>query len=369
MIAFDSSKIKTQILFIKQVSTAAGGSMLVLDHPEQDIKTARRISLPTSVARTYMEKLHSGSYMKSVPTAVVWYDNSVIDLEPHPLKSHGIELKNPSGVDFWLPHTFGVAEDELPKLTATGDWFFDGRYAYRFASSLDFVVGIASSVSKSGSFRVVPVQTIDLHSLHTDRKLAVEVRECVAFVTADGQYGVTPPIWKSAQIITKSIYRKGHTDVEDTNVELDEKDDDVLYLDLGTENPNKYWVDKIDNDANVSLGFALYAGTRLGKVFDYEHIDALKLPELMIQLRSVNMPNIDQSIRSTFGIGLTFSQALAWLIGMLSEQLTHTQYFTVLSCIKYLCKQGVFKKTLLTTAFLSDNVEVPVMSLSSFKLK
>ena len=365
MIPFDASKLRTEIVFLKQITTAMGGSMIVLSNPDDNVEQSHRVNLPLALARKFIKSHTLSKYLIPVPTAVVWYGDSVVSLERHPLSSLGVDKTTDTGSDDWVPHCFTAVESGVKHATVQYDWFFDGRYAYTFGPSLNMMIGGATPCSIDETFRILKAKTIDLYTLNTGKMLGEEIRECLAFVSSTGEYAVTSPLWETARKMMSCLHdKKTADDVED----VDEDDEvNITYGELDEDNINRFWLDRLNAEAKVNLGFALYAGNSLGKIFNYNYIDPLGLPELMVELCTVNMPNIDVSVRSTYPISMTFTQALAWCMGMLRDQTDHVKYITVLKCIKYLCKRGMFKAELLNKLFVTESTDVPLINAEIYR--
>ena len=368
MIAFDSAKLTYKIIFLKQVTTALGGSILYLNHPSDDIKQAVRVDIPTVVARNFI-KQHDKitKYLNSVPVAIVLYDNEVVAMERHPLASLGIDLSQPSGVDFWMPTVADALQYNIPSITANGDWFFDGRYAYSFGGSFELFNPLNNeNVSVDAKFKVVDCKAVDLFLLQKSESIKVaKPRQCLCYVAGSGAYGLTSPIWESAQSIASSVMKDTIvSDDDDIDLLIDDDNNGVNYLNPNEDDKENHWMDKVNDNTKVNLAFALYCGTLLGKVYDYDKIDALRLPELMIEMKTVNLPNVASSIRSSYPIGMSFNQALAWLIGMLRAETNAVKYKAVLRCIKYLCKRGTFKRDMFDGVFINAH-QVPLLKTGS----
>lgn len=128
----------------------------------------------------------------------------------------------------------------------------------------------------------------------------------------------------------------------------DEDDDDVVQFD-GDENrprldePGTF--DMIDESLAVNLNFALKAGQEIGKKFGYEFVEPLQLPRLMIELHTVNLPNVPAEVKATYDIGLKFTHAMAWLLGMSrkTKEDDLETYIMMRSLMKYLTKRGIFR--------------------------
>jgi len=71
----------------------------------------------------------------------------------------------------------------------------------------------------------------------------------------------------------------------------------------------------------------------------------------------VNLPNQPKHIKRTFDIGMPFTHAMAWLIGLGNRTQTLQSYRTIRSLLKFLTTQGVFfKQSLSEPALFQENM-------------
>jgi len=205
------------------------------------------------------------------------------------------------------------------------DWYFDGKFMYNFAADLDSAVRGGTFLTQPGNFRAVEVTSIQLSNIHSREKLEPSERTCLAYVAGNGQYSITPPIWKQLADVGNSALRRADSDEEQED---------------------NYRFDAIDQHLAVNLAFALKAGQVIGSLFTHEEIEPLQLPELMIRLNTVNLPKISSKVKSTYDIGMTFTQAMAWLIGMSNRINTLDSHMAIRSIVKYLTTKGIFRKNM-----------------------
>jgi hypothetical protein len=344
MIPFDPEKISIEIVRLKAVSIALGGSVVIIDEkhttPQKEIH--KRYEVPMSLARSFIVRhKRMMKYLKPVYTAIVRYDDRIIALERHPLGALGkLEDDGLFGKKLWNPDVQDNFDKILVPLTVyAGDrnWYFDGRYIYSFeANDVKSVVNRSQWMSKDGHFRKVHAVTIDLQEMQNKDKLEPTARTCIAFLADNGQFAISPPIWKDISDIGLTQRRKGgHVDVDD--------EDNSVTVEVAES------VDQFDgHDAlmAVNLGFALKAGNEIGRLFGYEAVEPLHLPRLMIELHTVNLPNLPKEIKATYDIGLTFTHAVAWLLGMQKRTNTLDSYLTVRSLLKYLTSKGIFRRNI-----------------------
>ncbi|RWZ87304.1 MAG: hypothetical protein EO766_12325 [Hydrotalea sp. AMD] len=351
MIHYDPSRITVEIVRLKSVTTALGGSISVLDEENSSYRkeVTKRIKCPLSVARAFIQKhKKTTKYLIPVITAIVKYDDIVLTLERHPLGTFG-EMES-LGFDGemkkWQPDSELNLDRYINPLIfkPTREWFFDGRYIYSFNSlDIDKEIANAQHLTEDGQFRKLICMSIDTQELANADKITPTERTCVTFVSNTGQYSISPPIWKDLSTV-------GANKLED-----DESNPSI----------NMYSFNKIDEQMSVNLNFALAAGRSIGSMFGYNFVEPLQLPRLMIDLHTVNLPNVPKQIRATYDIGIRFTHAMAWLLGLLRNADNLDNYIMMRSLMKYLTQKGVYRNT----AFKAQNVFQEGHSVQTVPLK
>ena len=364
VIKFNATKLTVEIVQLKTVTTSLGGSITVVDETKStDVKeVTKRVVVPMAVARQFIQDTKKITrYLKPVYTAIVRYGDHIVAMERHPLAGLGeLETEGLFGKKRWEP----ACETNLETLvkptieSSDQDWYFDGRYAYSFNSgTIERAVGEADNLTRDGQFRKVAATAIDLQNLAKTDKIAPTTRSCMAFVASSGELAVSPPIWKNISDIGSSKLDK-NTDDDDDGLD----DDDVEV----TVN-NRFTFDTVNDAFNVNLNFVLKAGKEIGQTFGYEYVEPLQLSRLMVELRTVNLPNVPKQIKSTYDSGLPFTHVLAWLIGMSRKADTLETYVVMRSLMKYLTKRGIFKSDTFNAACVFKTgqtvADVPLMKL------
>lgn len=329
MIKFEVDKLTVEIVSLKSCTTALNGSIRIIDEEATKVdgkEIYKKINVPMAIIRAFQIRHKTSNYLKPVVTAIVLYNGHPVALERHPLGTIGARFSEGlMGEREWTPDCLNNIIRFIEPLCMNSDeWYFDGKYIYHYPHSIDDCVKGGEYLTKNGMFRAVEVSTIQLSNLDDRTKLEPVERTCLAFVSSTGQYAITPPIWKNLSGVGSSAL--GRTDAEDAEL--------------------KYQFDAVDEHLSVNLAFALKAGKQIGELFGHEEIDPLKLPELMIQLQTVNLPNISKSVKQTYDIGMKFSHAMAWLIGMSNRIDTLDSYMVIRSLLKYLTTKGIFRKNM-----------------------
>jgi hypothetical protein len=328
VIEFDTNQLRVELVELKSVSTALGGSISVVDSDRSTKarEVYRRIAVPQAVARAFRERHKNSKYINPVWTAVIYYNNLVVALERHPLGAAGsiTEVDENGKTHMWQPECMKNIDRIIAPLIdpKPNDWFFDGRYVYTFTSgSADAAVRGGEFLSSDKKFRAVEVEAIALHQLHNADKLVVEPRTCVAYVANNGEYALTPPIWKDVRTVGTKKTREDN--------EADDETDSFTF-------------DKINEVLKVNLNFALSAAKTLSEHWGFEAIEPLNLPELMVRLRTVNLPGVSTSVKATYDCGMPFTTAMAWLMGYQRRAKSMDELLAVRALFKYLTSTGLF---------------------------
>lgn len=337
MVIFDLGGISIRKVLLKSCTTALGGSVTVVDEDRTE-KAGKEIftklDVPMALVRTFQSRHKMSRYLKPVPTTLVYYQNNVIAMERHPLGTLGemvSETYDGRMVEWQSECERNLREFVGPMIVNGGrQWFIDGKFIYSFPKDLIDCVVEGEFLSADGKFRAIDVDVIKLADLDDRTKIAPNTRTCLAFVSSTGEFAVTPPIWKNVSNVGASATKKIGGD------------------DDNEKNEKTFQFDVIDQYLNVNLNFALKAGKEIGELLGYEAIEPLQLPKLMIQLSTVNLPNVPNAVKSTYDVGMSFTHAIAWLIGISTRVDTLEAQMAVRSLLKYLTTKGIFRASLFT---------------------
>lgn len=330
MIKFDIDKLAVEVVMLKSCTTALGGSVRIVDEElTTDKEVYKKVNVPMAIVRTFQARHKTSNYMKPVVTALVTYDGHPVALERHPLGTLGTRTSEGLFEDdrVWVSDSeYNINQYIKPLFkNSERDWWFDGKFMYSFDNDLDVAVQRGTFLTQRGNFRAVEVTSIQLSNVHNRERLEPAERTCLAYVAGNGEYSLTPPIWKRLADVGTSALSRSNSD--------DEQEDNHRF-------------DAIDQHLAVNLAFALKAGHVIGSLFTHEEIEPLQLPELMIRLNTVNLPKVSSKVKSTYDIGMTFTQAMAWLIGMSNRINTLDSHMAIRSIVKYLTTKGIFRKNM-----------------------
>jgi hypothetical protein len=83
----------------------------------------------------------------------------------------------------------------------------------------------------------------------------------------------------------------------------------------------------------------------------------------MVQLKTVNLPRIAQEIKQTFDIGMTFTQTIAWLLGLQMNVDDYDQMLAIRKLFKYLSIKGIFSRKSLSEIYVEPGTFAPMLTL------
>lgn len=320
---FDSEKLSIEYVWLKRVVESIDSSMYVVNtkaSKEKGSMVLRRYSISQRTANMFGKMYSVKNYIVPVPAVIVKYDDRVISLERSyvdiiedrvyktPDDSPVFDSNSEQNVSVLLHNVSGE------------DWYIDGQFVYNFADNLENAVWDGDMLSSDGKFSTVEVETFKLSGLclSPENTIETQIRTCLGYVTDSMEYSLSSPLWSNL----KAIGEKQSVD------ELSEN--------------NRF--DKIDKFLGVNLNFGLRAARIIGNVFGYDEIAPIQLPNLMIVLKTVNLPTIPREIRATFDIGMRPTEAIAWLLGLLGKTKSYEDYIAISGLLKYLTQRGLFYK-------------------------
>jgi hypothetical protein len=341
MIKFDPSKVEFKKIKLKSVNSMAG-SIQVVDETITDKEKTYKMECHNSITRLFKNTYKITFFTVPFECAVMLYDGNIIALEKATFNERVHE--GVSGTVEWTPTMERVYRTVQSLMRTECEWFFDGCYLYSFYDTLDNAVAKGKYLSATGNFRSLSAQSIHISYIGFTDNVYVEGRNCLAYVANNGQYSISTPVWKTLGGIGQNKLKSN----ED-------------YIGLSTQ------FDNVDNNLMVNLQFAIVAGINLTKQFGYQSIEPLQLPRLMVQLRTVNLQQIPTEVKQTFDIGLSFSQAMAWLLGINRSVTTYDEMITLKKLFRYLSTNGIFSKQELQNIVKGEG-ELPLLDLATYEI-
>lgn len=360
MIPFKIEKLSVEHVFIKQVSSALGGMITFVDEKATKKnggkEVFKKVKIPHQLARYFKKRYTVVKYIKPVLSAVTWYGNHIVSIERHPLGNLGKKKSiGVMGTEVeWISDSEHNLDTIVLPLSLKNDFFFDGTFLFTLKQK---DIDAAVSLTSDGRFKSVKIEAYKIMHLSEKDKLKSEQRTSLAYTPKGRKTFMTPPIWKSLANVGAQQFKRS---------KVDEEDDDYQYGDLAPDIEAKYQFDQVDEYLSVNLGFALKAAREIASEFGYDSIEPLCLDDLMIQMRTVNLPTIANEVKQTYDTGLPFTHAVAWLIGLTNRTKTLDSFITLRTLLKHLTTKGVYRKGAFeSSAIFKDQnvVDVPVMTI------
>jgi hypothetical protein len=324
---FDEAQITFRKIKMKSISTMMGGVLTYLDeHNSTDDKEVfHRMQVSDSLARLYKARYKLAQYMKPQEVCLMMYGDRVVGIEKHIVNERFERNRNNELVE-WRSFLEINLSKALAKMKAIGeDWMFDGSFIYRFMQPVDAVFSNGVNLSDDGKFRSVSVDAIRVGILNDVDGPLIVTRQCLCYSPDGNHVVITPPIW-GAIGSSRSIKKGEDSEGQGLTAHFD----------------------SINQSMALNLNFALTAGIQLSRRFGYRSIEPLQLPKLMIQLKTVNLPNLSAGVKATFDIGMQYKQALGWLLGLLYRSETFEDMLVLRGLIKYATGRGLFRKESVT---------------------
>lgn len=357
MIKFDINKVRIEHIYIRSVTQALGGSCTTVD---MDTNIATRIPVPYSVSRRFIKEHKMQTYVVPVLSAVMYYGDIAVALERHHLGNLGVEESDglwgkkrwQSGMEKFL--------EKIRAQISTGDWYVDGSYIYR--PQADYRLN-KLPLSSDGKWTTVGVDAYKFADMQKEESVRSDTmkliqKHCIMYTTAGGNEVLSPPIWSNIKSISKDKERAIM------------KQEENLHGDLNVVLQGQFPYDTINDTLMVNINFALSAATELSRAFGYECIEPLGLDDLMVKMQTVNLPSLEAHVKKTCEIGMTYTHAMAWLMGFVNRSQDLDQLMNVRSLIKYLSSTGTYQKRKLDkAAIFRDGMDVnmiPVLDCSTF---
>lgn len=319
MIKFDFNKIRVEYHKMLSCTSALNGSATIVKQSKRK-EAQKKIPLTKEVVRQFIKINKISKFIKPIPVSIVYYGDIVIAMEGHPMGMAGeiFSSEITEGVGRrWISNVESNLHRFLKPLTRVGDWYIDGKYVYSITES---AIKNAEPLSSDRKFRLITANTIKLVNLHDVYNAFVDERKCIGYFLNEKQYSISPPIWRTF-------------DIKDTESEVD--------------NENNMHFDFVDNYYRVNLHFALRAGRTISDLFGYDAIDPLNLGDIMLKLKTVNLPLLDASVKATYPIKMSFTHAIPWLLGLLHRKNTLAVTVAIRGLLKCVTSNGVFHRNLM----------------------
>jgi hypothetical protein len=312
LIKFDKDKLEYRKVKLKSINASNG--YVVLDN-------GKRLECTSSLVSTIYKNIY-GMTSFTIPAefCLMMYEGLVVSLEKAAINERYVITSDGDMVE-WQPLMISRVDNVLAKCRVEYEYYFDGSYIYTFGDSIPYKLRFGRKMTDDGKFVSVDVSASNLSNVLSDIN-PFGRRNCLGYIASNGSYAVTSPLWATLVNIGENNMKKATMEIKGGMTQFD----------------------KVDRNMIVSLQFAIYSGKMLSKVFGYHALDFLQLPKLMIQLNTVNLPNVPIDIRNTFDIGIPFTQCMAHLLGLLRKCETLEEVCMMNKIIKYLSTKGIYSR-------------------------
>lgn len=302
MIKFDKSQFRIEFCGLRALSKATIDPKITYVRDGGDeVKQA----VPTSIARITRSKLHGVTrFHTAYPTCLAFVGDRVVSMSV------------PVGADYKMYQDTGdwisILETRASLVETLDDtWHWDGQYAYHF-------VGHEIPFGDS-NLGWIKVKAINFYRFSEEKADLIEHLAALCF----------------RDPITKKWTRTGPiARYSGDRVSLIEDDDLSSNLIKGTD------LQRMDAQRFVNLRFVNYAARVLTNQFGYEVTEPLGLPLLMIEHRTFNLGGLATPVQMSSRAPLSFTQAVAWMIGLQSKARDLSDVVAIKSCMKMLLSKG-----------------------------
>lgn len=267
-----------------------------------------RLPIPVSIARIVRARLQGVTkFTKGYPACFGMMGDRIVAMDV----AVGPHYKMFKEFDEWI----SCIESRAEHLKALeGDWLYDGQYAYR-------TVGEVQPLGETG-FGSQDVRCINLYRLGEEKGDLVENLSLLAYKHPETEQWV-----KSAPVTRKSgSFLQITGDNERFN-----KDDQFIDSDE---------LARLDKLIFPNLRFVTYAAKVITAQFGYEAVEPLGLPILMIEHQTFNVGGIPTEMQAASPAPMSFTNALAWMIGLNLQVLNLNDLIAVKSTTKMLLTKG-----------------------------
>lgn len=310
---FDLSKLKVEYCFVTSVTEALGGSCNIVDDIEvyklTGKYTSTRRPLPFAVARAYKKRTRQGRFVVPRLVAITSYEGVSVCIES---ASYGVE-------GFTSDSEYMI-KVRLPQILKNEQWYTDGSTIYRLPDNVEDVSQHTKMV-ESGQLYAISVSALEFKTLF-DPKIGelTRTKSILAFKTKKGDVILTPPVWNNVMDMRKS------------------------------DETNACKFEAIDQAYMVNLDFVLTCADVIGQTWGYDKIGYLQLERYMLDLVTVNLPNVPKEVRITYDTKLSFLHSFIWLMGFIPKCENLEQFSLLRGVFKHLCKNGLFNKSVAKTS-------------------
>jgi hypothetical protein len=346
LIQFDPGLVEIRKVRIHHVTTSLGGSIKYSEYDDTRPKNKRVVKrpFPMAVARLFIKLYERSNFFNPADGAIMFYDGMAIAAELAPVTVAFGAMT----LDEWVPDVetkFNMMLVDMGNHMNTSDeWFFDGTFVYRFDGELSTQIEQGNTLTEDGRF--VTIQAWCYHFSHLlHRNAEVSPRVCLGF-RAGTEFAVTSPVWAGLGGLNNS-------NTKDSNDAADN-------IGLATS------LDSADSILSVNLNCILYIAKSMTNIFGYRATYPLGLPQLMVQLQTVNLGAIPKHSKALYPANIPFTHLLAWLIGLHNNIISLEQVIELRKSLKYLTTKGTYDRATENIAKY-ETMDIPLVTIEQAK--
>lgn len=306
MFTFNKESMKIEYVTLLALSKATIDPRIQFRDEEGLI---HKMAIPVSVARLVRTRLNGVSrFPNGYPAALCFVDGRIVALDVATGKSY----KMFKDLGEWIT----CIETRAEALNAIeGEWLWDGQYAYRFTGD----------VKRMGqtNFGSVDTRVFNLYRLGEDKGDLIENLVALCFQNPETKEWIrsTPMTRHSGAFLQIT------GDVDKFN-KVDH------FIDEDSEFSN------IDSNVFPNLRFVTYAAKALSRQFGYTSVEPLGLPILMMEHQTFNIGGLPTEMQAASAAPMSFTCALAWMIGFNQKVETLDDLIAIKSSTKMLLTKG-----------------------------
>lgn len=268
-----------------------------------------KMQIPVSVARIVRSRLKSVSrFPNGYPAALAFVEGRIVAMDVAVDKAYKMYKE--------LGEWISCIETRKEHLNAIeGEWLWDGQYAYRF-------VGDVKPMGQT-NFGNIDTKVFNLYRLGEEKGDLIENLVALCFRDPETKEWVkTVPLTRHS-----GAFLQITGDVDKFNKMDHFVDEDETFL-------------QIDSNVFPNLRFVTYAAKALSRQFGYESVEPLGLPILMMEHQTFNIGGLPTEMQAASAAPMSFSCALAWMIGMNREVESLDDLIAVKASTKMLLTKG-----------------------------
>lgn len=306
MFKFDKSKFSIEYVGLKSLSKATIDPTITFIDSKG---IQHKLSIPTSVARIARNRLHGVSrFTTAYPACVMMVDGKVTSLDVAVAKDYKMFIE----FGEWI----SVLETREEVVRAfTDDMLWDGQYVY---SEVGEVAQTGDTNFGTQELRAFNMYKLGEPDCPTFRQLAA-----LCFMN---------PLTKK-WVKTGPVTRHSSNMLQITG-DVDTIDRHDTFMDADCP------IEEMDRKVFVNMRFVNYSARVLARQFGYDTIEPLGLPLLMIEHRTFNLGSLEIPVQVTSPAPMSFSNALAWVVGLIMRVNTIDDLITVKQTMKMLLTKG-----------------------------